>query len=141
MPRPVVQIHPSPPGVTYPMISDLQADQVSAGSFNNSEAVKAVHPTPGAGSRLPESVQDALHGVARDSAEQRVSPFKAWHRHSSIGRVAVSKSAGWGFDSLCLCHALNPQVVGSMSSPHAMHLGAAEFDDGESRNGRYSSGC
>ena len=34
-------------------------------------------------------------------------PLEAIQASSSIGRAAVSKTAGWGFDSLLACHLLN----------------------------------
>ena len=35
---------------------------------------------------------------------------------SSIGRAAVSKTAGWGFDSLLACHERGPGAAGQRAS-------------------------
>ena len=48
--------------------------------------------------------------------------------HSSIGRAADSKSAGWGFESLCPCF---PPLHPLQTNPHSLllklyrHLGLA----------------
>ena len=57
--------------------------------------------------------EDKGHGVTLDIEEPAVYAHvkinSSGQASSSIGRAAVSKTAGWGFDSLLACHLLGKE--------------------------------
>jgi hypothetical protein len=65
---------------------------------------RRVEPAGGEGRQAGPRTCASLHSTCEHKGQDDPLFTKGKKASSSIGRAAVSKTAGWGFDSLLACH-------------------------------------